>query len=84
MGKKTADMSKPVDPFENGGLNEQDADATRPAFRHKPFVFTPEDRERVGEYHERDPRRRNNVCGSGTHSSFFTANLEVAVAGGDC
>jgi hypothetical protein len=62
MSKKTAKEFKPVDPFENGGLDEDDADATRPAFEPKPPAFEPKPFVRHGEYHERDPRRRNNVC----------------------
>jgi hypothetical protein len=62
MGKKTVKVPEDTDLFENGGLNDEDADAARPAF--KPFIqfqVAHKNRERV-EHHERDPQRRNNVC----------------------
>ncbi|KAI9511705.1 hypothetical protein F5148DRAFT_1146655 [Russula earlei] len=60
-GKKTVKVPEDVDPFENGGLNEEDADAPHPAFEPQPFVqFAPKDREHIGEHHERDPRHQNN------------------------
>lgn len=59
MGKKTVKAPEDVDLFKNGGLNDEDADATCPAFMLRPVS---EDHEHVGKYHERDTRRRNNVC----------------------
>ena len=76
MGKKTVKVPEEVDLFENGGLDDEDADAAHPgpALEPKPFIrFAPKDRERIDEYHERDPRRRNNVCDNVT-CSIFTPN----------
>jgi hypothetical protein len=81
--KKTVKVPEDVDLFENGGLNDEDADAARPAFEPQPFTqFTPKDCERVGEHHERDPRRRNNVCGNAI-CSIFTLDSLVAAVGKD-
>jgi hypothetical protein len=81
-GKNAVKNPKPIDPFEDGGLNEEDADATHPSFEPSPFVFVPQDCEHVGECHGCDPRCQNNVCDTIT-CSIFVHNLEVAVVGED-
>lgn len=75
-------MPEDIDLFENGGLNDEDADAARPTLKAQRFIqFAPKDRERVGEYPERDPLRRNNVCGIVTCSFVTPPDSLLQLAG---
>lgn len=53
--KKATRAEDSVDPLESGGLNEEDANATRPSFESAA-------RKDRGESHERGAKRRNNAC----------------------
>ena len=60
--EKVTKASEPIDLLQSGGLGDEDAHATRPPFKMTPFLIETQDHERPGERHERDSKRRNNVC----------------------
>jgi len=59
---KAANAAETVDPFENGGLNDEDASSTRPDFLHQAREESFNVRSwSIPQNLKRDPSRRNEV-----------------------
>ena len=71
--EKETKASEPVDLLQSGGLNDEDAHATRPPFKTTAPPAAAQDCEHLGESHGRDSKRRNNV----RHSLTF--NFRVGI-----